>query len=78
MLQANGAAGSRSPLGPRAEGESPEAAAVRVSAVQAAAVEAVYQSMLSKLEALAPAVSRDLAAVVKLGDAVAELQDRIQ
>ncbi len=72
------AAGSRSPLGPRADRDSPEAAAVRVSAAQAAAVEAVYQSMLARLEALTPAVSRDLAAVAKLSDAVAELQDQIQ
>jgi hypothetical protein len=34
--------------------------------------------MLARLEALTPAVSRDLAAVAKLSDAVAELQDQIQ
>ena len=50
---------------------------MRTSAAQAAAIEAVYQSILAKMESLAPAVSRDLAAVAKLSDAVAELQDQI-
>jgi len=51
---------------------------VRASATQSAAVEAVYLSMLARMEALAPAVSRDMAQVAKLSDAVAELQNQIQ
>ncbi len=66
------------PLGLPADGESPEAAAVRASATQSAAVEAVYLSMLARMEALAPAVSRDMAHVAKLSDAVVELQNQVQ
>ena len=66
-------AGPRSPTG-----ESPEAAAVRTSAAQSAAVEAVYLSMLARMEALAPSVSRDMAQVAKLSSALAELQSQTQ
>ena len=71
-------AGGRSPLGPHTDGDSPEAIAVRASVAQSAAVEAVYLSMLARMEALAPAVSRDIAAVTQLSDAVAGLQNQIQ
>lgn len=58
--------------------DSAESRAVQTLGMQAAAVEGIYRAMLARIEALAPELTADLAALGEQKKAVAELQDMIR
>ena len=58
--------------------ESAESRAAQMLGSQAAAVEGIYRAMLARMEALAPSLTADLAALAQKKRAVADLQDMIR
>lgn len=60
-----------------ASADSAESRAVQALGTQAAVVEDMYRAIVARMEALAPALSADLAALAQQKRAVAELQDMI-